>query len=135
MSEWKGPGRHNPAIIQYFREAGQGWVRDDETAWCAAFVNAMLHRAGIEGVQGVNALRARAFMRWGLKLLAPEPGCIVVLPRGSNPAEGHVGFLDRQEGPYVQVLGGNQGNSVSIRAFEAVKVIGWRWPRLTGVCG
>jgi hypothetical protein len=30
---------HNPVILKFFKEIGHSWVQDDETAWCAAFVN------------------------------------------------------------------------------------------------
>ena len=38
--EWaKG---NNPKVLAYFKDAGHPEVSTDETAWCAAFVGAML---------------------------------------------------------------------------------------------
>ena len=51
---------------------------------------------------------------------------MVVFSRGSNPAAGHVAIFDRLDGPYVYVLGGNQGDSVTIARFPVLQVIGVR---------
>ena len=40
---------NNPKVVAYFKDSGNPGVMDDETAWCAAFVGAMLKRAGIKG--------------------------------------------------------------------------------------
>ena len=47
----------NARIVGYFREAGHAYVKDDETAWCAAFLGAMLERAGR---RSTGSLRARS---------------------------------------------------------------------------
>jgi hypothetical protein len=39
--EIKGP-RHNPLILQFWKDIKRGGIKDDETPWCAAFVGAML---------------------------------------------------------------------------------------------
>jgi hypothetical protein len=54
----------------------------------------------------------------------------VVLERGNDPLSGHVGFFRQMsaDGSKVYVLGGNQGDAVSIAAFPANKVLGYRWP-------
>ncbi len=85
QAEVKGP-QHNPEILQMWREIRRGGIRDDETPWCAAFVGAMLERAGIRSSRFESA---RSYLDWGQHLTLPVPGCIVVFTRQGG---GHVGF-------------------------------------------
>jgi uncharacterized protein (TIGR02594 family) len=56
---WEWPGaENNPRVLNYFKEIGQGWVKDDETAWCAAFVNWCLVKSG---KPQTGSLAARSF--------------------------------------------------------------------------
>jgi uncharacterized protein (TIGR02594 family) len=90
------------------------------TAWCAAFVNAMLHKVG---VQGTGSNQARSFLRYGVATRNPRKGDIVVLGR-------HVGFygghVTRNGRTYVAVLGGNQSNRVQTSYFLASRVLSYR---------
>lgn len=119
--------KHEPRIVKFFADAGHAWVKDDETAWCAAFANAMLKRAGIEGT---GSLAARSFLQWGEKLDKPRVGCLVVLSRG-NPKgwQGHVGFYVGEDRTHIHVLGGNQSNAVSIARYSKTRLLGYRWPK------
>lgn len=117
--------RHEPKVVQFFADAGHSWVKDDETAWCAAFANAMLKRAGVEGT---NSLAARSFLQWGQKLTTPRVGCIVVFKRGTSSWQGHVGFYVGETKTHIRVLGGNQGNAVSIASYNKKSLLGYRWP-------
>ena len=45
VSEIAG-SKHEPEVVAFFAEAGVPEIRDDETAWCGAFVAAMLAAAG-----------------------------------------------------------------------------------------
>jgi uncharacterized protein (TIGR02594 family) len=122
--------KHEPKILQFFAEAGHPGVHDDETAWCAAFVGAMLRRAGYSSS---GALNARSYLNFGTKLTKPVPGCIVVFKRGNSAWQGHVGFVDRVlgSGTTMMVTGGNQGNAVSTAQFGMADVLGYRWPLVT----
>ena len=115
----------NPAVVRLYAEAGHPEVDDDETAWCAAFVNAMLGRAG---VQGTDSLLARSFLKWGHPLRVPQPGCIVVFKRGSSTWQGHVAFYIGDGPGIIRVLGGNQRNSVSIANYRDADWLAYRWP-------
>jgi len=102
-----------------------------ETEWCAAFVNAILRREGIEGSDSVSEypLTARSFLSWGMAVKEPKSGDVIIFPRG-EPWQGHVGFYVRTalvDGieQYV-ILGGNQNNSVSVDYYPASKAIGIR---------
>ncbi|MBS0237314.1 MAG: TIGR02594 family protein [Proteobacteria bacterium] len=119
-------GKENSAeILRYFREAGDTNVESEETPWCAAFAGAMLKRAGCEGT---GSLLARSYLDWGLSLEEPRLGAIAVLARGDDPAAGHVGFLIGTTGEKLYLLGGNQNDAVSVAAFDAARLLGFRWP-------
>ena len=116
--------RDNPRILEY-HTATTLRATDDETPWCASFVNWVLAQSGC---QGTNKANARSFLEWGDTLSSPQPGCVVVLKRGAPP-QGHVGFLTDHEPEYVWVLGGNQGNQVSVARFSKRDVLGYRMPK------
>ena len=117
-----------PRILEYFgatrlRVPPEG----DETPWCAAFVGWCLERAGVAGTGKANA---RSYLDWGVPLMEARLGCVVVFSRGDNKAQGHVGFWvgETPGQDAALVLGGNQGNRVSVAPYPYVRVLGWRWP-------
>ena len=118
-------GADNPRVVAYYNEAGHGEIRHDEVAWCAAFTGAMLRRGGVEGTK---SLLARSYLGWGEALSEVRLGAIAVLERGSEPWAGHVGFVVGTSGGRVYLLGGNQGDTVSVAAFDRSRVLGYRWP-------
>jgi uncharacterized protein (TIGR02594 family) len=124
--EW-GKG-DNPKIVAYFKDAGHPQVTNDETAWCAAFVGAMLKRAGYKPS---GQLTARSYLDWGLPVVSikdAQPGDIVVIPRGNSAWQGHVFFLHQKKGAFVDGLGGNQKNSVNVQSFPVSKILAIRRP-------
>lgn len=124
VREEPGPA-HNARILSFFRDAGHGEVRNDETAWCAAFVGACLERAGM---RSTRSLMARSYLTWGEPIQHPRPGCIVVLKRGLDPRSGHTGFYAGEDAGGIQVLGGNQSDSVRITTYARSRLLGYRWP-------
>jgi uncharacterized protein (TIGR02594 family) len=117
--------KHEKEIVRFFADAGHTEVHDDETAWCAAFVGAMLARAGFKSTK---SLLARSYATFGVEDEDPKPGTIVVLKRGNSSWQGHVGFYVSGTKTSVRILGGNQSNSVSIQSFPRSSVIAFRWP-------
>jgi uncharacterized protein (TIGR02594 family) len=117
--------RHNATIVRYFSDAGHAWVKDDETAWCAAFVGAMLARSG---VKPSGLLTARSYLAWGepVELAAAKPGDIAVFRRGTSEWQGHVAFFEGLAGDRVRVLGGNQSNSVSRASYPLADLLAIR---------
>lgn len=116
---------HAAGIVRYFHEAGHAEISDDETPWCAAFVGAMLARAG---VKGTRSLLARSYLEWGEKSESPPLGAICVLTRGADPGAGHVGFLVGRTEKKIALLGGNQSDAVTVEAFDAGRLVEFRWP-------
>ena len=110
---------------------GKHYKLKDETAWCSAFAN---YVAKTSGHEYTGKLNARSWLDAGEEIENPEKGDIVVLWRESPSSwKGHVGFFVKQTRNYVYVLGGNQGNAVSIRAYDIKRLLGFR--RLRKISG
>ena len=117
---------HKDVISSFIKNAVGMDINPADTAWCAAFINGAL---GAKGVKGTDKLNARSFLNWGEEVVEPSKGDVVVFSRG-NPSgwQGHVGFYvgpSEREG-YIRVLGGNQGNKVSIKDYPTNQLLGYR---------
>lgn len=120
------PGKKdNPAIVKYFDEIGfDGSKLKDETAWCSAFVNWVMLKAG---KPRSGKLTARSWLKIGKSVTKPEKGDVVVFWRGSPRSwMGHVGLFVRETEQFVYVLGGNQSNQVKISAYPKHKLLDYR---------
>ncbi len=121
-----GGSLHNQVIVAMFASVGHPDILDDETAWCAAFVG---HCIELGGLKSTRALTARSYLKWGEAVpdieLAQE-GDIVVFKRGNSTWQGHVGFFVGDEGNQIAVLGGNQGDAVSIARYRKDKLLAIR---------
>jgi uncharacterized protein (TIGR02594 family) len=121
------PGsQHNEEIIQFFKDSGHAWVKDDETPWCAAFVNSVLASAGVKGTGKINA---RSFLNWGeeVPLSEAQQGDIVVFWRKNKSGPyGHVAFFDRENEHSIRVLGGNQNNRVCLQSYKKERLLSVR---------
>lgn len=115
----------NPKVVAYFKDSGNAGVKDDETAWCAAFVGAMLKRAG---QKGTGKLNARSYLDWGVPVDRKDAreGDIVVFKRGNSSWQGHVAFFVKDNGTTISVLGGNQSNAVNVKGYKAADLLGIR---------
>lgn len=125
VKEWAG-AKHNPEILDFWRGAGLTEITDDETPWCAAFVGAVLGEVGLRGTGKPNA---RSYLQWGesVDLKDAEVGDVVVFWRGKPDGwQGHVAFYAGRVGNKIKVLGGNQGNSVSVADYDGSRLLGVR---------
>lgn len=118
---------HNDRIVKYAEESGITGISTDEVPWCSTFVNWVAFKSGLKRTNKANA---RSWLNIGLNVdQHPEPGDIVIFWR-ENPQswKGHVGFFFgfSKNGTRVYCLGGNQGNQVSISAYPADTVLGFR---------
>ncbi len=119
-------GRHNPRILQYFKDIGHQWVNDDEKAWCSAFANWVMGKAGYPTSGKLNA---RSWLKVGDSSRLPELGDIVVFWRESKQSwKGHVGFFVAysEDEKHIYVLGGNQNNRVCVKAYPTYRLLGFR---------
>jgi uncharacterized protein (TIGR02594 family) len=126
--EWKDG--NNPKVVAYFKDSGNAGIKDDETAWCAAFVGAMIHRAGGKGTGKPNA---RSYLEWGSRVERKDAreGDVVIFKRGNSTWQGHVAFFVKDNGSTITVLGGNQSNAVNRKAYPAASLLGIRRAPLT----
>lgn len=111
----------NATVVKMYADAGHPEIKHDSVAWCAAAVGAWLHRAGLKGT---GSLLALSYLKWGIPLSKPVLGAIAVKKRVGG---GHVTLVVGQSGHYIYCLGGNQGDAVSIAAYDA-SVFSFRWP-------
>lgn len=125
--------KHNPIIVKFSQRLGL-LIRDDETPWCATFVGSCLEEACIRSTRSALAL---SYRNYGIELGGPVIGAIAYMTRKNKAGKiigGHVGFVMglRSDGA-IMLLGGNQGDKVSIAAFPKSRIIGYRWPHKTPV--
>lgn len=115
----------NPEVLKYFNETGfDGGKLKDETAWCAAFINWVLLKAG---AVGTGKLNAKSFKTIGKETDEPIKGDIVVLWRVKpNDWRGHVGIFIKKDKDFVYLLGGNQNNEVCIAKYSINRVEAYR---------
>ena len=137
--EIKLRGKDHPLIQWALSLCGFPTDAPDETPWCSAFVNMV---AWCLRLPRSNSAAARSWLGVGVAIELRDAVVghdVVILKRGKDPqpgpevtdAPGHVGFYAGRgpstgDAPTVQVLGGNQGDQVSVRAFPAAQVLGVR---------
>mgnify|MGYP003403399093 CR=1 FL=1 len=114
-----------PTIAGWLRKL-RAWWADDETPWCGTYVAACLSESGYPVAR--HWYRAKGWLDWGVPIAGPAVGAVVVFDRQGG---GHVGFVvGRDSANRLLVLGGNQGNAVSVATFDltARPAAGYRWP-------
>jgi uncharacterized protein (TIGR02594 family) len=117
---------NNPRIIEYLRATRLDEQKlADETAWCAAFVSWCLEQSGYSNPR--YAL-ARNYLKYGdpVELGAARFGDILVFDHGKHA---HVCFYVVDIGTDIEVLGGNQLNSVRYSHESKQNLLGVRRPR------
>jgi uncharacterized protein (TIGR02594 family) len=140
IHERKGTTDNHPFIVWCLSLCGLGESQPDETAWCSAFCNGICWMLRLPRSKSAAA---RSWLRVGLPVTLDDArvGDIVILKRGEGEqpgpeviaAPGHVGFLAgyAKGSATLQVLGGNQGDGVSVAYFAVDRILGIR--RVTGV--
>lgn len=118
----------NPRIVEYHATTAYGST-EDETPWCSSFVNWCIEQCGLEGTRNVAA---QSWLHWGRPVFVPTNGAVTILWRTApSSGKGHVGFFMGEHptnSSYLMLLGGNQGDSVCIAAYEKKRVLGFRMP-------
>jgi uncharacterized protein (TIGR02594 family) len=123
----------NPLILAMLQQDNE-WPKDDEVSWCGAFMGFITH---LLGLPRSTTLNARSWLKVGqpVMLNSAKPGFdVVILQRGTGAqpgpevtdAPGHVGFFVGLNDDKVTLLGGNQGDAVSIASFPVSRVLGVR---------
>jgi len=122
----------NPQIMSMLK-LDNSWPQNDEVPWCSAFANYICWLARLPRSKD---LRARSWLTVGrgISLDEAEAGDIVVIKRGAGDqpgpevidAPGHVGFYAGRFGEFIEILGGNQGDTVKVSRYPAAKLLGVR---------
>jgi putative chitinase len=119
----------NPRIVEMFADVGHSWVKDDETAWCAAALGSWLERSGVPSTRKLNA-RSYLDHKHSIPfddLDDAEIGDIVIFWRDKpNSWKGHVALYEGHTSNRVKVLGGNQNNAVNSTWYPSDRIIGLR---------
>lgn len=121
LREVKGKS-HNPEILSWAKEIGgpvAAFYNADEIAWCGLFMAVCAKRAGKPIPSGYDALRALKWARWGTPTNRPMLGDILVFKREGG---GHVGLYVGEDPDCFHVLGGNQGDAVSIVRIDKLRL-------------
>ena len=126
MNTKEAPGpKNNPVIIGWAKKLG-GWFASfytkDEIPWCGLFVANCMKECGFP-VQG-DALSALGWEDYGTRV-QPCLGSIMIFKR---PGGGHVGFYVSEDANTFHILGGNQGDNVSIARIDKKRFHDSRWP-------
>lgn len=122
----------NPLILAMLT-LDQAWPKDDAVPWCSGFLNLI---AWLCRLPRSKSLAARSWLLVGRPIPISEAKAdsdVVILTRAGAPkdasvinAAGHVGFFAGCDGNTVTVLGGNQGDQVSLARFPVTDVLGVR---------
>lgn len=117
-------------------EALSKWLKSDKKTlgdpsklpWCGDFVDTAIKLSLPDeprpGPLGENPYWALNWLHFG-KACTPAYGAVVAFER---PGGGHVGFLVGQDKTRFFVLGGNQGDTVSVTPIDRGRARGYRWP-------
>jgi uncharacterized protein (TIGR02594 family) len=125
------PGKsNNPAIMAMAKELGAGSIYpNDETSWCAVFINYLLKITGKPAVDlkgdPYNILRAKWLLNWGdpVKPGDEKLGDIGIFNRAGG---GHVGIIIAETPNTFVIFGGNQGNSAGFTEILKGRLAGVR---------
>lgn len=128
VAEVVGKGS-NKTIIGWRDELNRSGVTisgysDDDIPWCGLFAAIVAARAGKVPVDG--PLWARNWANFGKAADAASLGDVLVFVRPGGG--GHVGFYIAEDATAYHVLGGNQGNRVSISRIAKDRCIARRRP-------
>jgi uncharacterized protein (TIGR02594 family) len=125
--EVKGRG-NNPVILAWAKEVGLASVyHHDETAWCGLAMAVWARRAGWDVVR--DPLWARNWANFGRRVEEDDAALGDVLVFSRAGGGGHVGLCVGEDHNALHVLGGNQGDAVSIVRIAKDRLIAVRRPK------
>ena len=114
----------NSVILGWARALGLAYA-GDSVPWCGLFVAYCLAGALSDAALPATPLWARSWAGFGVGV-TPAPGAIMVFRRGA--ASGHVGFHAGENAAAYRILGGNQGDGVSVAWLARDRLLAARWP-------
>lgn len=122
LKEGAGP-LNNKIILNWGAECGINYT-DDSIPWCGLFAAVVCKRANWDLPK--DPLWARNWSKFGKKVKTPGLGDVLVFERGEG---GHVGFYIAEDETTYHVLGGNQGDAVSIKRIDKARLLSANRPK------
>lgn len=129
----EAPGAANNATIMGWAAFVGGKIlgalyNADSVPWCGLFVAACMKEVGLPCAS--IAVRASSWATYGANLRPAylSPGAILVFHRDGG---GHVAFYAGEDATHYHVLGGNQGDCVTVMRILKSRLVASRWP--TGI--
>ena len=123
--EYSG-SKDNPVIVQWAKETKtkeDDWYNHDSIPWCGLFMAVVAQRAGKEIPP--KPLMAMSWASFGKPARVAMLGDVLVFSRKGG---GHVGLYVGESSDSYYVLGGNQGNRVSITRIAKKRLHAIRRP-------
>jgi uncharacterized protein (TIGR02594 family) len=123
-----GGSQSNPEILDWAKDLHIHYPGDD-IPWCGLFVAHCLGATLPQEPLPANPLGARQWEKFG-DTTEPRVGAVMVFWR--EPRQnglGHVGFYVGQDDDGYQILGGNQGNKVSLIWMNRDRFLSAHWPK------
>ena len=122
----------NPQLMAMLKLDNK-WPEHDEVPWCSAFVNYICWLCRLPRSKD---LRARSWLTIGrgIPLDSAEVGDVVILKRGLGEqpgpevidAKGHVGFYAGRMDGLIEILGGNQSDTVKVSRYSTTRLLSVR---------
>jgi uncharacterized protein (TIGR02594 family) len=120
--------RDNAKLSAWLRSDGKTLGNPGKLPWCGDAVDTAIARAlpsePRPGALGKNPYWARNWRLLG-KDTSPCLGAVLVFSRDGG---GHVGFAVGHDATHFHVLGGNQGDTVSVVRIAKSRLLAARWP-------
>lgn len=120
--------RDHSKLSTWLKSEGKTLGDPSKLPWCGDFVDTVISLALPKeprpGKLGENPYWALNWEFFGVPVV-PSLYCVAYFVRSKG---GHVGFLVGEDDTRYYVLGGNQGDSVSVVPIEKNRLRGTRWP-------
>jgi uncharacterized protein (TIGR02594 family) len=116
---------NNPVIMGWAKELGLEKVYTaDSIPWCGLYTAVVIHRAQRPVVEA--PLWALNWNKFGVQVSTPMLGDVLTFSRKGG---GHVGFYVGEDSTAYHVLGGNQGDKVSVARIAKSRLSQARRPQ------
>lgn len=126
VEEWDGPS-NNPIIIGWAKDLGITQYTSDEIPWCGLAMAHWAKEAQWFDQAPAQPLWARNWATFGTRAEDACLGDVLVFARNGG---GHVGVYvaESEDGKWFYVIGGNQGDAVSIIRIAKSRLVAARRP-------
>jgi uncharacterized protein (TIGR02594 family) len=117
--------KDNAALIDFLR-IGRYLGNPKDLPWCGDAVESSIAKTLPDEPLPGNPFFAQNWKSFGIDAGSPIVGSIGVIRWDAK--SGHVGMVAGVAGDRINMLGGNQHNSINISSFPLSKYIAFRWP-------